>query len=63
MLNIQLLVVRLMSHSSSPSKCVERNTYNKKIQFPQIIIHDIGMTGTFVIEFLHKSRRCWHLRE
>jgi hypothetical protein len=30
-LNIQLLVVRSSSHSSSSSKCVDRKTYNVKI--------------------------------
>jgi hypothetical protein len=31
-LNIQLLAIRLLPHSSS-SKCVERKVYNVKIQF------------------------------
>jgi hypothetical protein len=33
MLNIQLLVIRSPSHSSSSSECVEGKAYNEKIQF------------------------------
>ncbi len=33
MLNIQPLVVRLLSHSSSSSKCAKGKAYNEKIQF------------------------------
>jgi hypothetical protein len=32
-LNIQLLAIRLLPHSSSSSKCVEGKVYNVKIQF------------------------------
>ncbi len=29
----------------------------------QTIIQDINTIGTFEVEFLHKSKRCWHARE
>jgi hypothetical protein len=56
-LNIQPLVVRSPSHSSSSLKCVEGEAYNEKILFVQMIIQDINIIGTFAIEFLHKSKR------
>jgi hypothetical protein len=59
-LNIQLLVVRSLPHSSSSSECVEGKVYNEKMQFAQMIIHDIYRTRTFAIEFLRKSKRNWH---
>ncbi len=62
-LNIQLLAIRSPSHSSSFSKCVEGKAYNEKIQFVQKIIQDINTIGTFEIEFLHRSKRRWHVRE
>jgi len=46
-LNIQLLVVRSLPHSSSSSKCAERKMHNEKIQFTQMIIQDIDTTRTF----------------
>jgi hypothetical protein len=33
MLNIQLLTIRSLPHSSSSSECAERKVYNEKIQF------------------------------
>ncbi len=33
------------------------------MQFAQTIIHDIYIIGTFVIQFLHKSKRSWHAKE
>ncbi len=56
MLNIQSLVVRSSLHSSSSSKCVEGKAYDEKIQFAQIIIHDIDMTKTFAIEFCIEAK-------
>jgi hypothetical protein len=63
MLNIQPLVVRLPSHSSSSSESAEGKTYNEKMQFVQIIIHDIYKTKTFAIEYLRISKRSRHARE
>ncbi len=63
LLNIQPLAVRSLSYSSSTSKCVKGKAYNKKIQFAQMIIQDTNTTKTFVIEFLCKSKRCWHPNE
>ncbi len=62
MLNIQPLVVRLPSHSSS-SKCAEGKVYNVKISFVQTIIPKIDTIGTSAVEFLCRSRRHWHVRE
>jgi hypothetical protein len=56
MLNIQLLPIRLSSHSSSSSECVKGKAYNVKILFAQMIIQDIDITRTFVFEFLHRRR-------
>jgi hypothetical protein len=56
MLNIHPLVVRLPPHSSSSSKCVEGKAYNEKIQFAQMIIQNINITGTSTVEFLCKSK-------
>ncbi len=63
MLNIQLLVIRSLLHSSSSSKCVEKKAYNEKIQFVQMIIHDIDTIGASIVEFLCRSRRCQRVRE
>jgi hypothetical protein len=62
-LNIQPLTVRSLLHSSPSSKCVEGKAYNEKMQFAQIIIHDIYEIGTSTVEFLHKSKRSWCARE
>jgi hypothetical protein len=62
MLNIQPLVVRLL-HLSSSLECAEGKTYNEKMQFVQMIIHDIYKIGAFVIKFLCKTRRSWHVTE
>jgi hypothetical protein len=43
--------------------CVEGKAYNEKIQFAQMIIHDINTTGTSVVEFLHRSKRHWRVRK
>jgi len=43
--------------------CVERKSYNEKIQFVQMIIHDINTTKTYVVEFLRRSKRHWHVKE
>jgi hypothetical protein len=56
-LNIQLLVVRSSSHTSSSLECVEGKAYNEKIQFVHKIIQDIDTIGTFVVEFLCRNRR------
>jgi hypothetical protein len=40
---------KLLSHSSSSSECVERKTYNEKMQFAQTIIHDIYIYLQFAI--------------
>jgi hypothetical protein len=63
MLNIQLLVVRLLLHSSSSLECAEGKMYNVKIYFVQTIIQDIDTTETFVVKFLRRSKRCWRARE
>jgi hypothetical protein len=57
MLNIQPLIIRSLSHSSSSSECTKGKAYNEKIQFLQMIIHDLHMTGIVAVEFLRKSRR------
>ncbi len=57
MLNIQLLAIRSLPHSSSSSECAEGKAYNEKIQFVQMIIHDIYIIRTSTIEFLRKRRR------
>jgi hypothetical protein len=62
-LNIQLLVIRLLPHSSSFSECAKGKAYNEKIYFAQMIIQDIDTTITFVVEFLRKSKRRWHAKE
>jgi hypothetical protein len=64
-LNIQLLVIRSLPHSSSSLECVEGKTYNEKMQFVQMIIHDIYRIGTYVVEFLCRrlSRRSWCARK
>jgi hypothetical protein len=63
MLNILHLVVKLSPHSSSFLECVERKAYNEKIQFAKTTIQDIDITGTYVVEFLRKSKRHWHARK
>ncbi len=55
-LNIQPFVIRSPLHSSSSSECVEGKVYNETIQFVQMTIQDIDTIGTFVVEFLHRSR-------
>jgi hypothetical protein len=62
-LNIQLLVIRSPPHSSSSWECVEGKVYNEKIKFVQMIIQDINIIGTFAIEFLCRSKRCWCVRD
>ncbi len=57
-LNIQSLVVRSSSNSSSSSECAKGKMYNEKMQFVQTIIHNIYKTGTSIVEFLHKSKKC-----
>jgi hypothetical protein len=54
LLNIQPLVIRSLPHSSSSLECAERKTYNEKMQFVQIIIHDIYRIGTSIVEFCAK---------
>jgi len=60
LLNIQLLVIGSLPHSSSTLECVKGKVYNKNIQFAQMIIQDINITKTFVIKFLHKRKKRWH---
>ncbi len=62
-LNIQPLAMRLLLHSSSSSECAKKKAYNEKIQFVQIIIQEIDITGTFAVEFLCRSRRHWRAKE
>jgi hypothetical protein len=62
-LNMQMLVVRLLSLSSSSLKCAKGKVYNEKMQFAQTIIHDIHRIGTYAIDFLHKSRRSWCVKD
>jgi hypothetical protein len=51
-LNIQTLATGSPPHSSSSSsECAEGKAYNEKIQFAQMIIHDINTIRTFVVEF------------
>ncbi len=61
-LNIQSLVVRLLSHSSS-LECVERKAYNEEniVCTNNNSRHDI--IRKFAIEFLCKSKQCWCVRE
>ncbi len=56
MLNIQLLVVKSLLHSSSSLECVEGKVYNEKIQFAQIIIQDIDSIKTFVVDFFAQKQ-------
>jgi hypothetical protein len=63
LLNIQPLAITSPSHSSSSLECAKGKAYNEKIQFALTIIQDIDTTKTSVIEFLRKSRRCWHARK
>jgi hypothetical protein len=63
MLNIQPLALRSPLHSSSLLECVKRKVYNENIQFMQMIIQDIITIRTFVIDFLHKSKRHWRPKE
>jgi hypothetical protein len=51
MLNIQLLVIRSLLHSTSSLECVEGKTYNENMKFVQMIIHYICRTRTSVVEF------------
>jgi hypothetical protein len=55
-MNIQPLVERSLLHSSSSLECAEGKAYNVKIQFALMIIQDLNTIGTFVVEFLCKSR-------
>ncbi len=61
-LNIQPLVIRSSLHSSSSLEYVKMKVYNEKMQFAQRIIHDIDVTHTSVVDFLCKSRKCWHAK-
>lgn len=53
-LNIQSLVIKLLSHSPSSSKCEKHNAYNEKMQLAQTLIHDIYRNGTYAIDFLRR---------
>jgi hypothetical protein len=48
-LNIQLLAIRLLLHSSSSLKCAEGKAYNEKIYFVPTIIQDINTTRTSAV--------------
>ncbi len=61
-LNIQLLAIKLLSYSSS-LECGKWKVYNEKIQFVQMIIHNIDTIGTSAIEFLCRSKQHWHARK
>ncbi len=54
-LNIQLLAVRSLSHSSC-LECGKGKSYNVKMQFVQMIIQDINTTRTSIVQFLRRSR-------
>ncbi len=56
MLNIQLLAMRSLLHSSSSSECEEGKQYHEKIQFAHSIIQDIYRLGTFAVEFLEDPK-------
>jgi hypothetical protein len=56
-LNVQPLAIRLPTHSSSSSKCVEGKVYNEEIKFAQMIIQNIDITKTFAVEFLRISKQ------
>ncbi len=56
-LNIQSLAIRSLPHYLSSLECAKGKAYNEKIQFAQTIIHDIDITGTSIVEFLHISRK------
>jgi len=62
-LNIQPLALSLPPHSSSWLEFVKRKAYNEKTQFAQTIIQEINTTRTYVVEFLHRSKRCWYPKE
>ncbi len=59
MLNIQSLAVKLPPCSPSSLKCKEGKTYNEKMQFAQVIIHDIYKIELFVVKFLCRHRKSW----
>jgi predicted nuclease with TOPRIM domain len=61
-LNIQLLVVKSLSHPPSSLEC-EGKMYNEKMQFALMIIHDIYKIRTFVVEFLRRHKISWHASE
>jgi hypothetical protein len=44
-------------------ECEKGEAYSEKIQFAHTIIQDIDTTRTFKVEFLCRSRRCWHVRK
>jgi hypothetical protein len=60
---MQMPVVRLLPLSSSSLKCVKGKVYNEKMKFAQTIIHDIHRIGTYAIDFLHKNRRSWCVKD
>jgi hypothetical protein len=41
----------------------KKKVCNEKIKFMKTIIHDIDKIRTFEVEFLHKSKRRWRVRE
>ncbi len=55
-LNIQLLAIRLLPHSSSSLECAKGKAYKENIYFAQMIIQDINTTRTSIVEFLCRSR-------
>ncbi len=57
MLNKQLLVIRLPSHSPSSLECEEGKVYNEKMQFAHTIIQDMYKIRTFIVESLCICRR------
>ncbi len=63
MLHIQPLAIKLSLHSSSSLECAKRKAYNEKMQFAQMIIHDIYRIRTSIVEFFNRSRRSWHVKE
>ncbi len=54
MLNIQLLAVKSLLHSSSSSECVKGKAYNMKIHFALTIIQDIYNWNIYTQIFMQK---------
>jgi hypothetical protein len=60
---IQSLVKRSPPQLPSSLKCEEGKTYNEKMQFEQIIIHNIYISETSTVKLLHRHKRGWNVSE